>query len=613
MGNDVSSQPQAVVELVRTLRALEPLMEAGGEQAFLYDLDGRYLYLSEASARRYGFEREERLGKTWRDAGWTEEEMAPYEALMRRVIETGTPERGRSEVRGRFHDFTYAPVKDEAGRVVAVSSILRDVTEARAVEARREEGEEALRALADAAFEGICLHERGTIVQVNQAFADMFGYPREAYIGMDALAITAPESRELVADRVMREDDAPYTGFAMRADGSQFEAELRARSLIYQGRPVRVVAVRDISHQREAERALRASEEMWRSLVQNAPSAISLIGLDYHIQFTNGATPERFVGHDLFEFIAPQHHGVIRMVYDRLFATGEPVSFEIPVMMPAGGTAWFQNNLAAVRRDGEIVGAIVISSDVTAVKQAAAQLAARDQELEQQRELTRLKTQFVNAVTHELRTPLTTIRGYGEFLEEGLGGSLNPQQTDYVHQIDRAARRLETLVNDLLDYARIEAGVFTLRRERADLLERVREVVDSVQPQVREARVTLHVDLPEAPLELEMDALRVAQVLTNLLANALKFTPPGGRIDLLLRRMDGHVRCEVKDTGPGIAAIDLPKLFKRFSQLDAGVRRGVGTGLGLSISKALVEAHGGTIGVESEPGVGSTFWFTLPI
>jgi signal transduction histidine kinase len=271
-----------------------------------------------------------------------------------------------------------------------------------------------------------------------------------------------------------------------------------------------------------------------------------------------------------------------------------------------------QNNLSAVRQDGEIVGAIVVSNDVTAAKQAAAQLAAREKELEQQREVTQAKTLFVNAVTHELRTPLTTIRGYGEFLEEGLGGSLSAQQADYVHQIDRAARRLESLVDDLLDYARIEAGVFTLRCERADLVARVREVAESFLPQVREAKVALELDLPTEPVLLEMDAVRVGQVLTNLLANALKFTPPGGRIALAVRREDGHVRCEVADTGPGIAEADLSRLFKRFSQLDEGVRRRAGTGLGLSISKALVEAHGGQIGVVSTPGQGSTFWFTLP-
>jgi PAS domain S-box-containing protein len=612
MHDDAPSPPQAVAELVRSLQALDPLMEASGEQAYVYDLAGRFIYYCAWGARQHGLEPAQRLGKTWRELGLSAEWVARFESLFQRVCATGRPERGEAEARGRWYAYTYAPVYDEAGGLVAISNLARDITEAHVGEAMREQGEDAMRALADAAFEGICLHEHGKILQVNQAFADMFGYPREAMVGMDALAITAPESRELVADRVMREDDAPYDGFAMRADGSRFEGELRARSLTYQGRKVRVVAVRDISQQRAAERALRESEEKWRSLVQNAPSAISVVGLDYKIQFSNGATPERFVGHDLFEFITPQHHGVIRMVYERLFATGEPVSFEIPVMLPTGGTAWMQNNLSAVRQDGQIVGAIVISNDVTAAKQAAAQLAAREKELEQQREVTALKTQFVNAVTHELRTPLTTIRGYGEFLEEGLGGSLNPQQADYVHQIDRAARRLESLVDDLLDYARIEAGVFTLRREPADLVAKAHEVAGSFQPQVREAQVTLDLEVPDGPLVLDMDAMRVGQVFTNLLANALKFTPPGGHIVLAVRREDGRVRCEVADTGPGIAEADLPRLFQRFSQLDEGVRRRMGTGLGLSICKGLVEAHGGEIGVWSELGRGSTFWFTLP-
>jgi signal transduction histidine kinase len=235
----------------------------------------------------------------------------------------------------------------------------------------------------------------------------------------------------------------------------------------------------------------------------------------------------------------------------------------------------------------------------------------RTRALSQARELDRMKNNFSSAVSHDLRTPLTSILGYAEFLEDGIGGELSAEQQTYVVQIMRGARRLEHLVDDLLDFARIDAGTFQLKRQPVDLAIALQEVTDSLRPQLDEAGLTVALDLPDAPLVASLDAPRIERVLFNLLHNAIKFTEPGGSIRLRARREGDAVRCEVSDTGIGIAPEQIPKLFKRFSQLEDGSVKG-GTGLGLSIAKAIVEAHGGDIGVESERGRGATFWFTLP-
>ncbi|MBO9541654.1 hypothetical protein J7643_13785 [bacterium] len=228
------------------------------------------------------------------------------------------------------------------------------------------------------------------------------------------------------------------------------------------------------------------------------------------------------------------------------------------------------------------------------------------------KELDRLKDQFVNSVSHDLRTPLTSIKGYVEFLEDELAGPLSPEQREFVVQIERSTERLEHLVSDLLDTARIEAGTFQLQYEEADFSCKVKEVVESLAPQAAERHLTIMMDLPEAPLTVPMDSQRIERVLSNLLTNALKFSPPDGVITVRARLDGDGLRCEVVDQGPGIAPEDVPKLFQRFSQLESGKQKG-GTGLGLSIAKSIVEAHGGTIGVQSKVGEGSTFWFTLPL
>ena len=246
-----------------------------------------------------------------------------------------------------------------------------------------------------------------------------------------------------------------------------------------------------------------------------------------------------------------------------------------------------------------------------------ARVAERTRELreayEHLQELDRLKNNFVNSVSHELRTPLTSIMGYAEFLEDEIGGPLSEQQVNFVREILRGSRRLELLLNDLLDYARIEAGTFKLNLTEADFVARAIEVVDSLRPQAAATRIQLLMDFSTESIDLTMDAQRIGQVLLNLLSNAVKFTPPEGRVTLRAKVVGDELVCEVADTGLGIAEEELPRLFQRFSQLRDGVRKGTGTGLGLSISKALVELHGGTIGVRSLIGEGSTFWFTLPL
>jgi signal transduction histidine kinase/integral membrane sensor domain MASE1 len=229
------------------------------------------------------------------------------------------------------------------------------------------------------------------------------------------------------------------------------------------------------------------------------------------------------------------------------------------------------------------------------------------------KEIDGLKSTLVSAVSHELRTPLTSIVGYAEFLEDELAGPLTEAQAEYVGRIQAAARTLQRLVDDLLDFARLETGHFRLRRQDADLRATVLDVVAALRPQAVEARIALVAEVPDVPVVISMDPERIGQVVANLVGNAVKFTPPGGRVRCALREdADGAV-VEVVDSGPGIAPEHLARLFDRFYQVDGGLTRAKGgAGLGLSIVKALVEAHGGRIGVVSRVGEGSRFLFSLP-
>ena len=225
----------------------------------------------------------------------------------------------------------------------------------------------------------------------------------------------------------------------------------------------------------------------------------------------------------------------------------------------------------------------------------------------------RLKSDFLANMSHELRTPLNSIIGFSDMLLTQEVGPLSAMQQDFLETVARNGRHLLQLISELLDLSKIEAGQMRLVPESIDMRDLLREAGVSVRAQTEKRRHTFDLELPDQPLMVVADHVRVRQVLLNLLSNAIKFTPDGGRVRLLGRPEDGGVRVEVIDTGIGIAPEDQSRLFKEFMQVDTSASRHYeGTGLGLALSKRLVELHGGRIGCESAHGHGSTFWFTLP-
>ncbi|HEV8305459.1 MAG TPA: ATP-binding protein [Gemmatimonadales bacterium] len=227
----------------------------------------------------------------------------------------------------------------------------------------------------------------------------------------------------------------------------------------------------------------------------------------------------------------------------------------------------------------------------------------------------RTKDQFLSNISHELRTPLNSIIGFTDLLLLQDLGPLSEQQRDFLETVARNGRHLLQLINELLDLQRIAAGRMELRPEPIELAGLLDETAGSVHAQAQQRRQELVVEPPPPGLRVQADRGRVRQVLLNLLSNAIKFTPDGGRITVAAAAVNGDAaaRVAVTDTGIGIAADDQAKLFQEFVQLDASAsRKYEGTGLGLALSRRLIELHGGTIGLESELGRGSTFWFTLP-
>jgi signal transduction histidine kinase len=222
------------------------------------------------------------------------------------------------------------------------------------------------------------------------------------------------------------------------------------------------------------------------------------------------------------------------------------------------------------------------------------------------------KSQFLANMSHELRTPLNAIIGFSEVLEEQMFGELNERQLAYVKDVLAAGTHLLSLINDVLDLAKIEAGRMELELSQVAVPEVLRAAVSMHSERATRGGIELSMSTEPEEITISADERRVRQVVFNLLSNAVKFTPSGGRVDVSAQAANGEVEIAVADTGPGITAADLETIFEEFEQTSEG-KQAEGTGLGLPLSRKLVELHGGRLWAESEPGKGSTFRFTLPV
>jgi len=234
-------------------------------------------------------------------------------------------------------------------------------------------------------------------------------------------------------------------------------------------------------------------------------------------------------------------------------------------------------------------------------------------DITESRRLEEMRRQFISDASHEIRTPLTAIGGFAAAIADGVAAG--PEEGKRCASlIVREVERLNRLVGDLLDLSRIESGAVSLKFEEVDLPELVGSALEALEAQTREKEIRIELSLPRDLPPVRGDADRIYQVLVNLVSNALRFNRPRGRISIAARQIAGQVRVEVRDTGPGIPAPQLPHIWERFHRADASrARQEGGTGLGLAIVRSIVEAHGGSVSAESVVGEGSTFSFTLPI
>lgn len=357
----------------------------------------------------------------------------------------------------------------------------------------------------------------------------------------------------------------------------------------------------ELQERHRAEGVVRLGEARNRAILEHMIGGMITFDEESRIESVNPAA-EKIFGYPEEELIG---RSIVLLLADA--PAGDQESYLRRAHKAALGRV---TELGARRKDGTVFPAEAALFEFEAPE--GRRFACNFQDISERREVDRLKSEFVSTVSHELRTPLTSIRGSLGLLAAGVLGEFPPQARDIIGVAQRNAVRLTALINDILDFERLESGKVEMEIENVDLQPLFEKSLESVRPVADEQKIAV-VCLPTA-LRLRADADRIVQVLVNLLSNAVKFSSAGSEVRVWAEvSKDGQVRILVKDDGAGIPAEDHLRIFERFVQVEASDERGKrGTGLGLAICKAIVEHHGGRIGVDSAPEEGSTFWFEVP-
>lgn len=536
--------------------------------------------------------------------------------------------------------------------------------------------EDRYRRLVEATVEGVVIHDGRRVLDGNPALAAMVGYEDAAdIIGLNPLDFIHPDDLPAVKQHLAENYTGVYETRFLRRDGSFFPAEVKGRDFMWDGTKLRVTSIRDITERKHAERiaaelleeqhALEVSErnrqhaeflaDASRILASSFDTTTTLNQLAHLcVRFLADFCVVSLFHDDSTEQIAyvhaqpekqelltrsielwntqwqGQHELSHRQRSGEPFIIADLTDEDLDRMAPDPEHRQVMGELGSrslmsvpIVSGGGLIGAIMFSAGADHAPYGAEELALAQelgrraavalesaQSYHQARAATMARDEMLAVVAHDLRNPLNTIHMGSSLALELMGERTDAVGRKQFEMILRSADHMNRLIQDLLDATRLQSGQLALEiiPTRATVI--IDEALEILQPLATQAGIALEVDPFDDGDPIPVDKLRILQVLSNLVGNAIKFTPRGGSVRLCVVRRTSLVEFCVRDTGPGIAPDQLPHIFGKFWQARATDRRGLG--LGLAIAKGIVDAHGGTIWVESKPGVGSEFLFTVP-
>jgi PAS domain S-box-containing protein len=628
IGRDATEANAARAALTESLETTRAIFDAAADGIVMIDRDFQVVESNLASSSLFGDTAGDRAGQASLDVIHPDDLAAVFEA-GERMFNSGEvvtaryrvsrPDGGTAviESRGRSLHNPLGP----ANRAVFIA---RDVTESVKADEELATSVATTRAVLEAAPDAIIMIDADlNVIEASPSTLQTFGLTPADRLGASSLNVVVVEDRARVEGdlrRYLREKRTePFTirFGAQHKDGHTLTIEARGLVLPDEsGRAERAVIVsRDISDAVAAEVTLANSVALTSAILEAAPDSITTIDNQLRVINSSPGSEQLFgisraarKGQSVRHIVHPDDQDEYVAALTRLFELDNDDTITMRFRAHHADGTWMriQTRARLLRHlDGQEPRAVMVSRDVS--EEFAAQEAMKDaKEAAEQSNLA--KSEFMSRMSHELRTPLNSVLGFSQILQMELE---SPDQQELVDHIFKSGSHLLELINEVLDISRVESGHISVSIESVSINDVVAECVRLMTPQASEAGITL-IDTVDKDTQVLADQQRLTQVLLNLMSNAVKFNSELGTVTLSCATHDGRVRLNVVDTGPGLGPDLVERLFTPFERLDADARGIQGTGLGLAHSKSLIEVIGGSVGVESMPGKGSTFWIDLP-
>jgi PAS domain S-box-containing protein len=584
--------------------------------------DRCYRTCNAAYSKWFGIAKEDIVGRPMRDVVGADAWRVVGPHIERAF--TGEPSEYESEVNYRYGGkrsihARYTPHRDASGAVLGVVCLVTDIT----TRMQASHARSRLAAIVDSSDDAIISKTLdGIITTWNRGATKLFGYSADEAVGQP-ITMLIPEGRqheeESILARVRQGDSVePYETVRRRKDGSLLDISLAVSPIINEdGRIVGASKIaRDITARKRADEDLRRSREALNGLIDRAPFGIYIVDSQLKIVQMN-ARSQTGTFYNVRPVIGRDLADVMRTLWPEPVATEIIAAFERTLET---GEAYRSRNFSSPRADTDNVesyewelhritlpdgqaGVVSYYFDSTRLRRAEHAL----------READRRKDEFLATLAHELRNPLAPIRNGLQLMR--FAGSDPGAAAPILEMFERQVNHLVRLVDDLMEVARVTRGRIELRKETVDLGAMLKSAIETSRPLIEAAHHELTVSVPDEPVALIADPVRLAQIIANLLNNAAKYTEEGGRIALAVRREGEYAVISVRDSGVGIPLDVLPRVFDLFSQADRTYQRAQGgLGIGLTLVRTLVELHGGTVAAKSEGlGRGSEFIVRLPL